>query len=272
MGMAGILITLSTSIPASAAISNGPNLTNAAAAEEQRILQFHQAELSYQEKLKVGRERYNQQQIKRARIIAAMSSELQARQQTVVIQPVAAPDANPEEPDSGFQPALVVAVVAVGIFGFRFYRNRQRALQTVGLKRRPVSDPTPRAVANSKSDKPQVVATASADEIFFCKDSGADGRGRYTQEGFVVLKGSIGRKKNVPSIESKSTELFRVKLFDSGVMREKGNTVIFEKDHLFRSPSMAATALMGRTANGWIEWKTKDGKTLDTVQRLESRQ
>ncbi len=25
--------------------------------------------------------------------------------------------------------------------------------------------------------------------------------------------------------------------------------------------------LMGRTANGWIEWRLKDGKTLDALKR-----
>jgi hypothetical protein len=50
-------------------------------------------------------------------------------------------------------------------------------------------------------------------------------------------------------------------------MREDGDTVVFPKDHLFNSPSMAAVSLMGRTANGWVEWKTKEGKTLDEVKR-----
>ena len=39
------------------------------------------------------------------------------------------------------------------------------------------------------------------------------------------------------------------------------------KDHPFGSPSWAAIALMGRSANGWLEWKNKDGKTLDTLKR-----
>lgn len=30
---------------------------------------------------------------------------------------------------------------------------------------------------------------------------------------------------------------------------------------------MAAVALLGRTANGWLEWKTDDGQTLDAVKR-----
>ena len=88
----------------------------------------------------------------------------------------------------------------------------------------------------------------------------------------MVLKGSIGRKENVPSIVGKANERFRAKLLESGVMSDHGDTVIFEKDHLFQSPSMAAIALMGRTANGWLEWKSKDGKTLDEVKRQESTQ
>ena len=111
------------------------------------------------------------------------------------------------------------------------------------------------------------VEAASRDEIFFCKASGANGRGLYTQEGFVVLKESIGRKENVPSIIGTAGERLRIRLLESGVMRADGEKVVFEKDHLFRSPSMAALALMGRTCNGWIDWKTQDGKTLDAVKR-----
>jgi hypothetical protein len=262
MGMAAVLATLAMSIPAGAAISNGPNYTNAVAAEQQRILQFHQAEQSYQQKLKVGRERYNQKQINRAKVIAAMSSELQARQQTVVIQPAAGagPDGNTDEPAGRFRPWLGVAALAVGFFGFGHHLKHQRAQNALRRKQQPIIIPAPQAVEKSK-----------ADEIFFCKASGTDGRGLFTQEGFVVLRGSIGRKEDVSFMVDKTTKPFWVKLLDSGVMREEGDTVIFEKDHLFRTPSLAAAALMGRTANGWLEWKTEDGTTLDTVQRLEPR-
>jgi hypothetical protein len=50
-------------------------------------------------------------------------------------------------------------------------------------------------------------------------------------------------------------------------MREDGEKVVFEKDHLFGSPSMAGIALLGRTTNGWTTWKAKDGRTLDEVKR-----
>lgn len=103
-------------------------------------------------------------------------------------------------------------------------------------------------------------------ELFFCTVSGINGRGLYTPEGFVVLKGSVGRKDNVPTF-SPSNQRFRSKLVEAGVMREVGTTVVFQKDHLFGSPSMAAIALLGRTSNGWKEWKSKDGTTLDELKR-----
>jgi hypothetical protein len=51
--------------------------------------------------------------------------------------------------------------------------------------------------------------------------------------------------------------------------REKrpGSNCFFTRDHLFTSPSIAAMAVMGRSANGWIEWKAINGKTLDEVKR-----
>lgn len=112
-----------------------------------------------------------------------------------------------------------------------------------------------------------VAGTSGRDDVFYCHANGADGRGMLTDDGFVVLKGSVGRRENVPSIRGTSTERLRLKLIEAGVMAEDGEQVIFQKDHLFGSPSMAGMALLGRTANGWITWKMKDGRTLDEVTR-----
>jgi hypothetical protein len=106
-----------------------------------------------------------------------------------------------------------------------------------------------------------------ADEVFHCTAAGAAGRGLLTDDGFVVLKGSVGRKANVPSVQGPPGERFRDKLIESGVVRVEGDTVVFERDHLFGSSSMAGLALLGRTTNGWTTWKTKDGRTLDEVKR-----
>lgn len=134
------------------------------------------------------------------------------------------------------------------------FETGQTLLATLGY---PIFDPVAKPVAT----------VVKAEGLFYCKGPGANGRGLYTPEGFVVLKGSTGRKENVPSIAGTSLERLRLRLVESGVVRENGDSMVFEKDHLFRSPSMAAVALLGRTTNGWIDWKTQDGQTLDAVKR-----
>lgn len=104
-------------------------------------------------------------------------------------------------------------------------------------------------------------------ELFYCTSGGVSGTGEYTSEGFVVLKGSRGRVRNVASIEGTADQRFRERLIAEGVMVEQDGMLVFMKDHLFRSPSMAAVALLGRTANGWLEWKSAEGRTLDELKR-----
>lgn len=130
----------------------------------------------------------------------------------------------------------------------------------------PIFEPVAKVSASAKADAARATQLDD-EEVFYCRASGTNGRGLYTQEGFVVLKGSTGRKENVPSFVGTSWHRMRLQLLESGVMREQGDSVVFEKDHLFNSPSMAAVALMGRNANGWHDWKNKAGKTLDVVKR-----
>lgn len=116
---------------------------------------------------------------------------------------------------------------------------------------------------------PVVSGDSGADEekVFYCKASGTNGSGLYTPEGFVVLKGSVGRRKNSPSMKGTAAERRREKLLTTGVLVEDGDRVVFQKDHLFKSPSMAALALTGRSTNGWTNWRDKDGTTLDELKR-----
>jgi hypothetical protein len=107
-------------------------------------------------------------------------------------------------------------------------------------------------------------------ELFFFRSPGAgvDGKGLYTPEGFVVLAGSVGRLENVPSIQGTNDARVRERLIAAGVMEvSEAGTITFPRDHLFRSPSSAASALLGRTANGWREWKNAQGRTLSEVKR-----
>ncbi len=104
-------------------------------------------------------------------------------------------------------------------------------------------------------------------EILYCRRAGVEGRGQYTAEGFVVLAGSTGRGKVLPSGAGKWVETLREKLVSTGVARIEGDLLIFEKDYLFRSPSGSAAALTGGTINGWDEWKDSQGRSLDELKR-----
>ena len=107
-----------------------------------------------------------------------------------------------------------------------------------------------------------------ANEEFRCRSGGADGRGVYTPEGFVVFKGSTGRRESMPSQHGKVYERVRERLIESGVLRVEGDRVVMTRDYVFGSPSLAATLLLGRSANGWKEWKNAAGQTLNKVKRV----
>ena len=101
-----------------------------------------------------------------------------------------------------------------------------------------------------------------ADEVFHCRASEADARGLYTEEGFVVLAGSSGRLATVPSFESHGYYRLREQLLEQQILVVERDRIRFTRDHLFQSPSGAAACVTGRTANGWIEWKDSEGRTL----------
>ena len=83
----------------------------------------------------------------------------------------------------------------------------------------------------------------------------------------MVLKGSKGRIENVASIQGTSNVQIRESLVNDGVMALQDGLYVFTRSHLFPSPSQAAMALMGRSANGWMSWKDANGKTLDELKR-----
>ena len=84
----------------------------------------------------------------------------------------------------------------------------------------------------------------------------------------MVLAGSVGCLENVPSIQGTNDGRVRERLIAAGVMEvSDAGTITFPRDHLFRSPSSAASALLGRTANGWREWENAQVRTLSQVKR-----
>ena len=84
-------------------------------------------------------------------------------------------------------------------------------------------------------------------------------------KGFVVVKGSQLVRDEVQSIHQYMSTL-RKDLLAQGVIVNNGQAYTFAQDQVFGSPSTAAGVVLGRTANGRIEWKNSEGKTLKQIQ------
>lgn len=110
-------------------------------------------------------------------------------------------------------------------------------------------------------------AEGSLKEFFYCNRSGSKAIGEYTEEGFVVLKGSIGRAAVNNSFESHSFNKQRNKLLAEGKVAIENDALLFKANVLFGTPSGAAGVVVGSAANGWTEWKNDKGITLDELKR-----
>jgi hypothetical protein len=102
------------------------------------------------------------------------------------------------------------------------------------------------------------------------KAKGVAAAGVDTPAGFVVHKGSraVGDDKITPSmleyvphVKDRRDDLIR-----QGVLAKDGDAYVFTQDYVFGSPSTAASVVMGRNANGRVDWKTADGKSLKDLQ------
>lgn len=97
---------------------------------------------------------------------------------------------------------------------------------------------------------------------------GAAGRGKRTTDGFVVFKGSEMAVTTVPSFP-RGFDTLREELVNGESVIEEQEKLILTEDILFGSPSAAAAVIMGRSANGLLEWKNKSGKTLKEIETSE---
>lgn len=95
---------------------------------------------------------------------------------------------------------------------------------------------------------------------FFCRGAGAEAKGYPTKDGFVVMKDSVVSDHLIPSFEKQCRPNFikRMELESSGVIVKRK----FTRDYTFGSPSGASSAILGRSSNGYADWKTKGRQKL----------
>ena len=100
------------------------------------------------------------------------------------------------------------------------------------------------------------------------KGKGVVASGVEATQGFVVKGGSQAVGNSVPSMEQHVRSMFdlRQELIQNGVLQPEGGRYRFAQDFVFSSPSTAAAVVLGRSANGRIEWKDANGKALKEIQ------
>ena len=78
----------------------------------------------------------------------------------------------------------------------------------------------------------------------------------------------------VPSMAQHARGMYdlRQELISKGVLVMQAGLYQFTQDYTFSSPSTAASVLLGRSANGRVEWKGEDGRTLNELQAAEAGQ
>ena len=103
---------------------------------------------------------------------------------------------------------------------------------------------------------------------FYCQSSRGKGVGKFKKGKFIVLKGSRASKFFYDSVKISNTKLVN-KLINECKIREENEYYMVIEDCIFTSPSAAAKFILGRSANGWSEWKTYEGDTLDNFRDKE---
>lgn len=114
-----------------------------------------------------------------------------------------------------------------------------------------------------------VTTPKKSSELLTIDSKGIRATGYEDPKGFVVLKGSQLVRGEANTIHQFMSTLRR-DLLAQGVVTDQGDRFVFAHDHAFTSPSTAAGVVLGRSANGRIEWKNSDGKTLKQLQALMS--
>jgi hypothetical protein len=115
---------------------------------------------------------------------------------------------------------------------------------------------------------------AKTGPVLTCKGKGVQAIGYEASQGFVVRAGSQAVVDSAPSMAQHVRGMFdlRQELINNGVLAMQGALYQFTQDYTFSAPSTAAAVVLGRSANGRVEWKAADGRTLKEIQEAEAAQ
>ncbi|MEM7147531.1 MAG: GIY-YIG nuclease family protein [Verrucomicrobiota bacterium] len=104
-------------------------------------------------------------------------------------------------------------------------------------------------------------------DFLYCKIKGVVAKGRRTQNGFIVFKGSQAVLAHRPS--AKRMRVKREQLIEKGYLKEQDGFLLFTRDLEFGSPSTAGSIVRGGNSNGLTCWKNSKGTSLKDLENEE---
>lgn len=118
--------------------------------------------------------------------------------------------------------------------------------------------------------RPEIIEEDSLEKIIFILN-GKNGSGKaklLRNEKLRLLEGTKIPIILVDSIKEKFKKII-IELLEKNIIEEYEEYYLFKKE-TDMSPSTAASLVLGRSANGWKEWKTYDGVYLNNFRRNNS--
>ena len=120
----------------------------------------------------------------------------------------------------------------------------------------------------SEEQKPLKIFSNNMDNVFVIKNhkEGIEARAVYKDGEMIVLKGSI-----FTSVVKRSftAHTLREEAISKSEKLPNGHYRLLE-DFCFSSPSAASKIIYGAATNGWVVWKTENGKTLSKCVRKDN--
>jgi len=158
--------------------------------------------------------------------------------------------------DNGTEPAGPNLSDADAADAESFLRNMLRVLPLLGV---------------SAFEQKESKTVASARTMLFLnpKSKTITAKGYAQAGGFIVCEGSLAVSRESEAIHPYMSA-HRRDLLAKGVLVVDGEVYRFTQDYDLDSPSTAAGLLLGRAANGRLEWKDAIGRTLKSIQEAEA--
>lgn len=122
-------------------------------------------------------------------------------------------------------------------------------------------EPSHRTIDVPPRAEPRTAGAERSFPTFHLHRAGCDAIGVPAPSGFVVRKGSTARLDETPSL-AESKKRLRRQLVEQGVLLRSGSGWTFGRDHLFNSPTEAASVIAGTNCNGRDVWTDDDGVKL----------